>query len=219
MVFILYKTHKSVYYKRPCVENWCILLTTCVNKKTGSPAYNQKMLKHYTNIIYQWLETGLPIFVVESSNYRFDQISHKNLIVYSFLDETRTSSSISEANSILHIVNNVPEIRLYSHILKVTGRYYISNMYTHLTNIGCEDDLYIQHLNNNEDFQNSEVFGFRRTLTDIIFKPVLNPPHPLMEHNLWNITHENKYNVVVLPRMPNTDLVPRGGDGLTLSYL
>jgi len=217
MVFIIYKTH--IYYKKPCVENWCILLTTCVNKKRGTPAYNQKMLKHYTNIIYQWLETGLPIFVVESSNYRFDEISHQNLIVYSFLDETYLSSSVSEVTSILRILDNVPEINLYSHILKVTGRYYISNIYKHLTNVGCEGDLYIQHLNNNKDFQNSEVFGFRRRLTDIIFKQVLNPPYPLIEHQLWNISHENNYKIVVLPKMPNTDLIPRGGDGLTLPYL
>jgi len=212
IVYILYNITRKK-------NNWCILLTTCVHKKNSTFAKNNKMLTQYKSVINRWLETGLPIFVVDSTNYKFDEIVHPNLNVYSFYEENVHSSSFSEASSILNIVNNLPEIQVYSHILKVTGRYYISNIHKVLNTIGYDDDLYIQHLNNNIDFQNSEVFGFRRTLTKTIFNPIISPSKPIMEKQLWDISHDFKYHVVTLPKMPNVDLIPRGGDGLIVNPL
>jgi len=220
ITYILYNYIKEQNASYTIPENkWCILLTTCVNKKNSTFAKNNRMLLHYTSVINRWLETGLPVFVVDSTNYRFDEIVHDNLIVYSFYEEVVHSSSFSEASSILKIVNNVPEIQLYSHILKVTGRYYISNIHKILNTIGYDHDLYVQHLNNNIDFQNSEVFGFRRTLAPMIFYPVLGPSKPLMEKQLWDISHESQYSVIKLPKMSNVDLIPRGGDGLIINPL
>ena len=220
ITYILYnyvKEQNSLYKRKE--NKWCILLTTCVNKKNSTFAKKNSMLLHYTSVINRWLETGLHIFVVDSTNYRFDEISHKNLTVYSFYEETFNSSSFSEAFSILKLLDNMPQIQSYSHVLKVTGRYYIPNMHAILNSIGTNDDLYIQHINNTIDFQNSEVFGFRRTLAPEIFNPVIGPSRPLMEKQIWDITHESKYSVVVLPKMSNVDLIPRGGDGYIVNPL
>lgn len=199
--------------------SWCILLTTCVNRQKDTLDNYTKRIDMYRNTIARWLETGLPIFVIDSSDYTFDEFKDTSLIVTHFMCEEYDSSSIAEATSILYCLENCPEIKKYRNILKVTGRYSFSIPEKILSKIGNDSDLYIQNIVNNKiKWQNSEVFGFNRNIAKEIFQPIIDD-RLLMENRLWTVSHSGKYNVLILPSMPNTRQIRRGGDNALLKAL
>lgn len=199
--------------------SWCILLTTCVNRQKDTLENYTKRIDMYRNTIARWLETGLPIFVIDSSDYTFDEFKDTSLIVTHFMCEEYDSSSIAEATSILYCLENCPEIKKYRNILKVTGRYSFSIPEKILSKIGNDSDLYIQNIVNNKiKWQNSEVFGFNRNIAKEIFQPIIDD-RLLMENRLWTVSHSGKYNVLILPSMPNTRQIRRGGDNALLKAL
>ena len=199
--------------------SWCILLTTCVNRQKDTLENYTKRIDMYRNTIARWLETGLPIFVIDSSNYTFDEFKDTSLIVTYFMSEEYDSSSVAEATSILYCLENCPEIKKYRNILKVTGRYSFSIPEKILSKIGNDSDLYIQNIVNNKiKWQNSEVFGFNRNIAKEIFQPIIDD-RLLMENRLWTVSHSGKYNVLILPSMPNTRQIRRGGDNALLKAL
>ena len=88
-----------------------------------------------------------------------------------------------------------------------------------LSKIGNDSDLYIQNIVNNKiKWQNSEVFGFNRNIAKEIFQPIIDD-RLLMENRLWTVSHSGKYNVLILPSMPNTRQIRRGGDNALLKAL
>jgi hypothetical protein len=199
-------------------EPWCILLTTCVKRANSTPEKTKEILELYKKSIDKWLETDLPIIVVDSSDYQFKEYEGTRLKVCHFICEETKSSSISEAMSVLYAIHSCNHTRKYKNIIKITGRYYIDDFSNILKKLGDKSDLYIQHINNPDiKWQNSEVFGFNKKYADEIFEPIIKGGL-YMENQLWNISHVN-YSVKTFPQMPNILKVMRGGDGLTVDPL
>jgi len=202
------------------INKWCILLTTCVNRKSQTPEQRKEILSIYQRSISDWLtKTTLPICVVDSSDYPFNEFADTRLIVVHYTCKETGSSTISESISILHALEHSKELKAYEYIVKITGRYYIPNMKETLENIPYSYDLYLQ-ATRTPDLQNSEVFGFKRILADDIFIPLADKTDTLiMEERLWNISHTGKYTSYVLPYLQNIYKVPRGGDKLVVDPL
>lgn len=199
-------------------EPWCILLTTCVKRAGATPEKTKEILEIYKRSIDKWLETDLPIIVVDSSDYEFKEYEGTRLKVCHFMCEETKSSSIAEAMSVLYAINNCNHTRKYKNIVKITGRYYIEDFSNILKKVGDNSDLYIQHINNSGiKWQNSEIFGFNKKYSDEIFKPIIKGKL-FMEKQLWDISHRD-YTVQTFPQMPNVLKVTRGGDGLTVDPL
>ena len=200
-------------------EPWCILLTTCVRRAGSTPEKTKEILEVYKRSINKWLETDLPIIVVDSSDYEFKEYQGTRLKVCNFMCKETDSSSVSEALSVLYAIHNCNHTRKYKNIVKITGRYYIDDFSSILKNLGDDSDLYIQQLNNPQiQWQNSEVFGFNNKYADDIFQPIIKQ-RLMMEKQLWNISHKNNYTVRHFPNMPNVFKVTRGGDGLLVDPL
>lgn len=199
------------------INKWCILLTTCVNRKSQTPEQRKEILSIYQRSISDWLtKTTLPICVVDSSDYPFNEFADTRLNVISFTCKETENPTVSESISILYALGH---LKTYEYILKITGRYYIPNIKETLENIPYTYDLYLQ-ATRTPDLQNSEVFGFKRNLGETIFTPLADKTDTLsMEESIWNVTYTNKYTWYVLPYLQNIYKVPRGGDKRVLDPL
>ena len=207
-------------------NNWIILLTTCVKpqiKKFNNIEHNEKELNErkdlYIKQINKWLnETNFKIVVVDSSGYTFPEINNKNLIVISFiLDNKYDSSSQYEANSIVYAIDKIKEMDFFkncTHILKITGRYFLENIDSALSNIEQFKDLYLQYHRQDElKWQNTEYFGIKKELILPMLYPILN--NGLMENNLYNFSTNKNYSFI--GKFKND--VRRGGDNLLIEEL
>lgn len=193
-------------------NKWIILLTTAVNN-------DEERKKIYINAINKWLNnTSFDIFVIESSNYNFDEIQNDRLYVHTFnFNEKLSSSSQYEARSILNILNNIKNNDKYNestHILKVTGRYYLDNIETVLNNLENDKDLYLQiHRNNDKKWQHSEYIGIRKNLLEQLANTIKD--EGLFENKLYDFSLDKDY----IQFGPFKNNIRRGGDNLLLSDL
>jgi hypothetical protein len=192
-------------------NKWCILLTTAVNN-------DESRKKLYIDSITKWLEkTNYDIFVVESSNYSFDELKNERLYVYSFQIEPKNSTTQYEAESILNILEDIkdhPKLEECSHILKVTGRYYLDDIEEVLDSAEPDKDFYFQiHRNNN--WQNSEYFGIRKELLKPLIEDIKADEKKHFEHKLYEFSVDKDF-VHIGPFKNN---IARGGDGLVLKDL
>jgi len=163
----------------------------------------------YITQINRWLlETTLPIFVVESSGYTFNEIKNDRLHVMTLnIPDKLNSSSQYEAKSILYAIQQMQHFQEYvncTHILKVTGRYFLQNIETKLDTIDKTYDLYLQK-HKQLNWRNSEYFGIRKELMSPLMESVQNK---LMENALSDYS-DNKLYIEIGPFENN---VNRGGD-------
>ena len=189
---------------------WVVLLTTCVSPLAHSVDEKNERKDLYITQINRWLlETTLPIFVVESSGYTFDEIKNDRLHVMTLnITDKFPSSSQYEAKSILYAIQqmqNFPEYVNCTHILKVSGRYFLQDVETKLDAIDKTYDLYLQK-HKQPNWRNSEYFGIRKELMGPLMESVQNK---LMENALSEYSN-NKLYVEIGPFENN---VKRGGDG------
>lgn len=191
-------------------NKWIILLTMY----SGDDEDRKRL---YTDSIKKWLDnTSYNIFVVESSGYTFPELHHDRLYVYSFSQgENVKSSSQGEANSIVKLLKNIEENKDYidcSHILKVTGRYYLDNIEQVLNEAPQDKDLYLQ-IHRKDNWQNSEYFGIRKELMNDCVSQILD--EGFMEKQLYQFSKDKDY-VTIGPFKNN---IRRGGDKLLISDL
>jgi hypothetical protein len=201
------------------MNKWIILLTSSVsniNNKIKDSEYRKKLYKQQ---ITRWLnETNLDIFIVESSGYDFPEINHERLhkIIFKF-DREYPSSSQYEAQSILYALENIkntPQFNNCTHILKVTGRYFLKDIEKVLNNTHQDLDLYLQkHRDTNKKWQHTEYYGIKKEL----FLPFLQKFKDigLVEHILFEFS--NQHSGCFIGPFPNN--VRRGGDNMLLKYL
>jgi hypothetical protein len=214
--YLLFLYYKYII-KSSCKKNkWIVLLTTCVNVENlnNKKDINERKLI-YIKQINRWLnETNLPIFVVESSGYIFDEIKNNKLTVFSFkINKKLASSSQYEATSILYALDRI-NIN-YTHVLKVTGRYFLPNIENILLNSKQDFDLYVQTVKNHfAKFQNSEYYGIRKKLLKEYAEYVKNN-NVIMEHKLYELV----LNHTFINIGPFLNDIPRGGDKLIIKYL
>lgn len=192
---------------------WAILLTSCVRQSSNS---NDEKVFYYQRSIKDWLEkTNLPIFIVESSGYSFPEFKDTRLKVCTFDLQDQQTSSQYEAKSIIFAMECFKEdLKSYTHILKVTARYYveIENILPRVPDV----DIVLQsQVNHDIKWNNSEIFGFRNGLEYQILIPILKIG--LMESNIYKFSQSHTYTR--LPPIQNIYNVKRGGDGLTVNPL
>lgn len=187
-------------------NKWIILLTIAVNVNNESE-YRKKL---YRIQILNWLHyTDYYIYVIESTGAHLN-ITHERLKFVSFKLPKLATSSQSEATSILHILNNIKNDPVYidcTHILKVTGRYFLHNINGVLNNCVPDLDVYIQHRHGIKS-QNTEYFGIRKTLLEKFLLTVVN--EGLMENKFYEFILKNKLKVIRIGPFANN--VARGGD-------
>jgi hypothetical protein len=150
------------------MNNWIVLLTTAVNNFNNTMQYSDYRKQLYNYQILQWLKrTNYKIVVVESSGYDFPDIVNERLhkVIFKF-NSGLASSSQYEAQSILYALNDIKNEAFYNnctHILKVTGRYFLENIEEHLNSQPQYKDLYLQkHRNDSIKWQNSEYYGIKK---------------------------------------------------------
>ena len=200
------------------MNNWIVLLTTSVNN-----SYNNMIDTDFRKVLYhtqikRWLnETNYDIVVVESSGYDFPEIEHERLhkVVFKINEHLPTSSQY-EAISISNALDNIRNKDFYincSHILKVTGRYFLKDITNHLNNVEQNKDLYLQH-HFNINWQNSEYFGIRKELFDLFIESGIKKIN-LMENEL------SKFSVCKsMCRIgPFQNDIRRGGDNMLITNL
>jgi len=202
------------------MNNWIILLTTAVNNVNNTMKYADYRKELYNYQILQWLKrTNYTIVVVESSGYDFPDIVNERLhkVIFKF-DKELASSSQYEAQSILYALNSIKNTDFYdncTHILKVTGRYFLENLEQHLNNQPQDKDLYLQkHRNDSQNWQNSEYFGIKKELFPLFLDSVKNIG--FMENCLWNFSVNNK-SYCHIGYFNNN--IRRGGDHLLIKNL
>ena len=115
-------------------NKWLVLLTTCVKTPSNSIADQIYRIAIYKQQIHKWLKnTNYHIVVVESSGCDICNhiIGHERLHSYKTIITNCGSSSQSEASSMLYVLDQIKNEDFYihcTHILKVTGRYYLQNI-------------------------------------------------------------------------------------------
>ena len=176
--------------------------------------------------IEKWLKnTNYFIFIVESTGngFEFGDIEKSNterIKVISLKLESSTSSSILEAKSIKEAMNYILTTSVgqnCSHILKVTGRYFLQDIQNKLENITPNADVYIQiHTNHSNKFQNTEYYGIKKELFIPMVETVIENGK-LMEHNFYEYITENRLKKCILGPFENN--IRRGGDKMLLKNL
>ena len=196
-------------------NKWISLLTTAVNVN-GENNYRKKL---YETQILRWLNnTNYYIYVVESTGVHLN-IAHERLKIVSFKLPKLASSSQSEAHSMLHMLDEIKDDANFTectHILKVTGRYFLQNINVVLNNCGDDLDVYLQHRCNHViKWQNTEYYGIRKTLVESFLSTVLNIG--LMEHKFYEFISKNKLTFNRIGPFKNN--IIRGGDKIIIRNL
>ena len=212
LLIILYTTTENFTSK----NKYIVLLTMCVkpnqldrnvNENIDEVVNYRKVL--YTSVINRWLKyTDFPIYVVESSGYSFDEIKHERLHVFSFEGTSLGNSSLAEANSILHALDKLKDHdNDYTHILKVTGKYYLDGIVNTLSTLPDDYDIYTQqHINNDWKQINTEYYVIKKEL----YFDFANSCGPSMESHMFEFS-QNK-NVMKIPQYFSNDVKRNDGN-------
>jgi response regulator RpfG family c-di-GMP phosphodiesterase len=202
-------------------NKWLVLLTTCVKTHANNSIADQNYrIDLYKQQIQKWLNnTNYHIVVVESSGYDICNNITRNerLHSYTTIITNCVSSSQSEASSMLYVLEQIKNEDFYincTHILKVTGRYYLQNIEHILENYPKQNmNMYVQK-HRLIKWQNSEYYGIKKELLNKFLETVVVTG--LMEQKLYDfiITHRK---TVLLPGFPNN--IARGGDRLIINPL
>jgi hypothetical protein len=210
-----YNVYKDYIQKFDIVNknNWIVLLTTNVypnNTKNNGIKYTNTEInerkKLYIKQIKQWLDkTNLPIFVVDNSGYTFSEITDKKLKVISFVSKNKDENnddnsykSKEEFESIIYAINQLKDSSIYnqsSHILKVSGEFFLENIENSLNNSNQYLDLYLQKNRKNDiKWQPAEYFGIKKELLLLMIYKTLNKKP--VENNLFLFSINKKYTFI-----------------------
>lgn len=174
LLFIILHIKSKEKFESNKKNKWIVLLTMCVKPNQLDRNQNEDIndivkyrIELYSKVINNWLNyTNLPIFVIESSNYNFNNIKHERLKVFSFDGQPLPNSSVAEANSILYALEKLKDYNEeYTHILKVTGKYYLDGITQTLSLLPDNYDIYTQqHINHDWGQINTEYYGIKKNL-------------------------------------------------------
>lgn len=206
-------------------SKWIVLLTASVNRTSVESTNLHSDL--YAKQLGRWLnETQLPIYFVDASGVGIPQLRGKFRNFTTILgnqlawdDRMKGSSSSMEACSLLIALRALQLEKSFlsaTHVLKVTGRYFLEGVEEVIDDLDPNKDLFVQrHFNDKIKWQNSEYFGIKKEFVmdisnEILFKGTL------MEHALYSIRERLRWDFFG-EGFPNTQ--PRGGDGLVINPL
>ena len=205
------------------INKWCVLLTTAID--VNNEINFRSIL--YLEQIEKWINnTNYVIFIVESTGHSFifNQIKNKynnRIFLISLNLNKNGSSSILEAISIDNAMKIILDTNIgqnVTHILKVTGRYFLNNIQDILQNIYQDIDIYIQiHTDHNIKWQNTEYYGIKKELLIPMVENVIKYSY-YMEHNFYDFIFINN-NFKITNLGPFLNKIARGGDDLIITYL
>lgn len=203
-------------------NKWLVLLTTCVKTPSNSIEEQTYRIDLYKQQIQKWLNnTNYHIVVIESSGYYIcnDIIGNERLHSYTTTITNCGSSSQSEASSMLYVLDQIKNEAFYincTHVLKVTGRYYLQNIEHILENYSLQNmNMYVQqHKNISIRWQHTEYYGIKKNLLNEFLKTVVVTG--LMENKFYDFISMYR-KTVLLPVFSNN--IARGGDGIILNPL
>lgn len=204
-----------------------VFLMTCV-KPFLKPEQEHDRRQLYEKVIREWLtKTNLEIVVIDSSGETFSELCelHPKLKVVTFvIDENavvkhhlnKLSSSSLESYSFLKALKKI-DVGGYSHILKVTGRYYLDGVESHLNTAIQGADVYTQiHKNHRDRWQNTEYFLIKSDLLQLLAEVSIEGRRCL-ESNFYDFIRTHNLREVSLGPFPNN--TPRGGDRMIIKNL
>ena len=211
-IILIYNKNNFILSNKYDKMSWAILLTSCV--RTNKP--DDPRMGYYMDSIKSWLNnTSLPIFIVESSNYTFPEFANTRLKVCSFNLTDQRGPSQYEAKSIKYAMEYFKnDLKPYTHIMKVTGRYFlnIENILPKLNNV----DIILQSKHNPRiKWNNSEIFGFRIGIENKFLDSILEDG--FMEETIYK--YANSHSFERLPPISNIKKIKRGGDSLIMDPL
>lgn len=188
-------------------HDWCILLTCCTRRERDSPADTERRIDMHTTVIRDWLEkTSLPIYIIESAGYPFDEFRGTRLKVISFKqDKETTCSTQMESDSILYALRH-SDIMSYRNILKVTCKYFLEGIEQRLQEQDPSCELYLQ-ASHNDTSQNSELLGFKSSIAEKLFTSI-RYAGKIIEYSL--LDEKAKYSFCRFPVFKNIYKFPRG---------
>jgi hypothetical protein len=183
----------------------CILLTMyCMPKR----------VKLYKSVARKWVDTGLPVFIIDSYGTGLDDVPNVTQGIFkqnqSFV---HFGPSLVEKESIVQALNLLPELKSYDLIFKVTGKYYLPDFSKILDNIPRDIEIVLQNQTVTHG-QNSEIFGIKPKLMHKVLDSIDN--NTTMELALFNTCKEYKcYRMP--PLIPDKKI--KRGDNQSLDYL
>lgn len=215
-IFLFLIIKHNEYFELNNKNKWIVLLTMCVKPNQQDRNTNENIndvvnyrKELYTSVIKRWLTyTNLHIYVVESSNYHFDDIKHERLKVFAFDGEPQPNSSVAEAKSLSFALDKLKnENQNYTHILKVTGKYYLDGIVQTLSMLPDDYDVYTQkHINNDWGQINTEYYGIKKDL----YHEFANTCGYNMESHMYQFCKNRK--TMVIPQSFSNDVKRNNGD-------
>lgn len=217
------------------MNKFAILLTCCVKPSNCSQKDFQIRKKMYLKVIRKWLQTPFEIYCVDSSGYKFEEISDLKFHLCSFvykISDPNKGKTHGEIKSIIQACQVFKKEWIqYTHIIKITGRYYLEDLYTWTREQSSQEkiDFWFQSHHDIPLFFNqfvdlflgycinSEIFICKRSKLEGVFKQ--KKIDVIMERYLYTMMTSGNYTYKRLPPFKNTLKSRRGGDNLFLNYL
>jgi hypothetical protein len=172
---------------------WAILLTTTVNVHDTNYLHQrnkEERIQTYLTSIQQWLLTDLPIVVVENSGYTFPELkgTRVEVITFNSMDDKPFHSFLKsliqlkgkglyEIHSIRYACEHSHILKSCTHVMKVTGRYFIPSLERIIQSLPSSTKAVRQH-NANQ----CEVVGCRKDYIDTIFDYLVAKDNTLTDH-------------------------------------
>ena len=226
-------------YKRQQKFKAVILLTTSVIVQKKLPLYQtdkEERIKTYVKSIKQYLEkTNLPIVVIENTGYDFSKELKNEIIKYrsrfeiiSFNEHLKPdclylSGNMSKGNSelfsIYYAFYNSRIIQNSNFIIKITGRYFVSELEEYLE----KTNLHEYHAIIQNQSERCEIVGSSYEMFDKIFNPYFPKEEDKYNGHAESIFEHRmnffpKKTILVLPRL-HIEPTKRGGLNEIFTFL
>ena len=226
LIFIIFNFFNSIFIEK--FENNkknIILLTMCVKTHNNSKKDEDYRFNLYKKNIDLYLKnTNLDIYVIESSNNKkLKEIYKNNKRIHIHIFDLHSKKYIKNRKNsthleVLSLLEAYKYFKLYkcNNIIKITGRYYVPNIYKIINLLDNKKNLYIQNRVGFNGLKQTEILGFKSKYFCKIFKKTINEKK-IFEKIITELNNEEKGKV--LPKIILNESVKRGGDNKRISYL
>mmetsp|Transcript_18421 Transcript_18421/g.27741 ORF Transcript_18421/g.27741 Transcript_18421/m.27741 type:complete len:358 (+) Transcript_18421:27-1100(+) len=219
-------------------KEWCILLTSTICPVQGATHVVRRSAhvrrQDYRSALVKYKNRSkLPIILVENSAANLSEFIMNKIQVISFRDKDprpNRGKGHSEYRSILHALTHSNFLNC-SHIIKITGRYYISNLdsvITQLQNLNPQPDVVVQSTPSPwtlwDGVLRSEVVAFKNDpqLIHFLFanqdEAIGNPMERVLFNAVRQLKQEKHFSVAEFPKL-DVDPIPNAEQTHIISVL